>query len=149
MISRIERRVIFAETDAMRIVYYANYLKYFEIGRAEFFRQFDAPFTHYIEKGLYLAVTETAARYHRPARYDDLLVIETRLTRLGRATLEMGYAIALKEGGEMVATGMTGHAILDDAGRIRRFEPDFVDRLRPLVSSPPREQAFAPRARTL
>lgn len=149
MISRVERRVIFAETDAMRIVYYGNYLKYFEVGRAEFFRQFDAPFTHYIEKGLYLAVTETAARYHTPARYDDLLVIETRLTRLGRATLEMGYSIARKDGGSLVATGMTRHAILDESGRVRRFEPDFVDRLRPLVSTPPREQAFTSRARSL
>ncbi len=141
MKSRVERRVIFAETDAMRIVYYANYLKYFEIGRAEFFRQFDAPFTHYIDKGLYLAVTETAARYHRPARYDDMLVIETSLTRLGRATLDMGYRITLRDAGDLVSTGMTGHAILDESGRVRRFDPDFIRRLRPLLSAPPPARA--------
>jgi len=148
VICRVERRVIFAETDAMRIVYYANYLKYFEIGRAEFFRQFDAPFTHYIEKGLYLAVTETAARYHRPARYDDTLVIETRLTRMGRATLEMGYAIEEKLTGDLVTTGMTRHAILDETGRLRRFEADFIQRLRPLVSEPHPKRAFERRSRT-
>lgn len=148
MVCRVERRVIFAETDAMRIVYYANYLKYFEIGRAEFFRQFDAPFTHYIEKGLYLAVTETAARYHRPARYDDTLVIETRLTRLGRATLEMGYRIENKETRALVASGMTRHAILDEEGRVRRFEPAFVARLRPLVSELPLRTPVSSRART-
>jgi acyl-CoA thioesterase FadM len=84
-VSRTERRVIFAETDAMGIVYYANYLKYFEVGRAEFFREFDLPFTHYIERGLYLAVTDVSVRYHRPARYDDVLVIEIGAPRARHA----------------------------------------------------------------
>lgn len=136
MISRTERRVIFAETDAMQIVYYANYLKYFEVGRAEFFREFDLPFTEYIERGLYLAVTEVSARYHRPARYDDLLVIETRLTRLGRATLDLGYVIHEKESKVKIASGMTGHAVLDRRGVPQRFEPGFAERMKALLSPP-------------
>jgi acyl-CoA thioester hydrolase len=140
MVCRTERRVIFGETDAMRIVYYSNYLEYFEVGRAEFFRQYDSPFTHYIRQGLYLAVTHTAVRYHRPARYDDVLIIEARLARLGRASLDMEYTILDKATGEQVTTGMTGHALLDEAGRVRRFEKDFVERMKPLVSASPRRR---------
>ena len=133
---RTERRVIFAETDAMRIVYYGNYLKYFEVGRAEFFREFDFPFTRYIEQGLYLAVTQAAVKYHRPARYDDVLIIETCLTRLGRATLEMDYSIFDKVTNALVSTGMTGHALLDDEGRVQRFGQDFRERMKTLVLPP-------------
>jgi len=148
MVSRVERRVIFAETDAMRIVYYANYLQYFEIGRAEFFREFLAPFTDYIDRGLYLAVTETAVRYHKPARYDDRLVIETRLTRLGRASLKMSYMIAHKESKALISTGMTGHALLDEEGRVLRFEKDFRESLKVLLSDSPHDIALKARART-
>jgi acyl-CoA thioester hydrolase len=148
MMSRTERRVIFGETDAMRIVYYGNYLKYFEVGRAEFFRQYDSPFTHYIRKGLYLAVTHASVSYHRPARYDDVLIIETRMTRLGRATLDMGYTILDKATGDQVTTGMTGHALLDEAGRVQRFKKDFMERMKPLVSAPPRRQTGRDRRRS-
>ncbi len=133
-VSRTERRVIFAETDAMGIVYYANYLKYFEVGRAEFFREFDLPFTHYIERGLYLAVTDVSVRYHRPARYDDVLLIETRLTRLGRATLDVAYAILHRDTGLKIASGATGHGVLDRRGVPQRFEPEFRERMKALLT---------------
>ena len=133
-VSRIERRVIFAETDAMGIVYYGNYLKYFEVGRAEFFREFDLPFTHYIERGLYLAVTDVSVRYHRPARYDDLLVIETRLVRLGRASLDLAYLIVERDTHRKIASGTTGHGVLDRRGVPQRFEPEFRERMKALLT---------------
>ena len=135
-VSRAERRVIFAETDAMGIMYYANYLKYFEVGRAEFFREFDLPFTHYIERGLYLAVTDVSVRYHRPARYDDILLVETRLVRLGRATLDLGYAIFNRNTAQKLASGTTGHAVLDRRGAPQRFEPEFQERMKSLLTPP-------------
>ena len=144
-VSRVERRVIFAETDAMQVVYYGNYLKYFEVGRAEFFRQFDLPFTHYIEKGLYLAVTDVAVKYHRPARYDDLLLIETRLTHVGRATLNLGYVLYNQDTRQKLVTGTTGHAVLDEKGSVRRFEPDFAERMHALVTPP--DSSDRPRSR--
>jgi len=135
-VSRTERRVIFAETDAMGIVYYAHYLKYFEVGRAEFFREFDLPFTHYIERGLYLAVTDVSVRYHRPARYDDVLLIETRLARLGRATLDIGYTIFNRDTDQKLASGTTGHGVLDRRGVPQRFEPEFQQRMKALLTPP-------------
>lgn len=132
----------------MRIVYYANYLHYFEVGRAEFFREFLTPFTDYIKRGLYLAVTETAVRYHKPARYDDWMVIETRLTRLGRASLKMSYLIEHRETKDLLVTGMTKHAILDEEGRLCRFEKDFREGLRPLLSEPNDDMSPGARGRT-
>jgi acyl-CoA thioester hydrolase len=120
----------------MGIVYYAHYLKYFEVGRAEFFREFDLPFTHYIDQGLYLAVTDVSVRYHRPARYDDVLLIETRLVRLGRATLDIGYTIFNRDTDQKLASGTTGHGVLDRRGVPQRFEPEFQERMKALLTPP-------------
>src|SRR6516165_2732910 len=68
-------RVIFGDCDPMRIMYHANYLRLFEIGRAELFRQLGHPFPTYVAQGLYLAVVEATCRYRKPARYDDEVII--------------------------------------------------------------------------
>src|SRR5262249_59825002 len=86
-------RVVFADCDPMRIVYYGNYFRLFEIGRAELFRGLGHAFKGYVDRGLYLAVVETRCRYRRPARYDDVLAIRAGVTRVGAARLEIAYAI--------------------------------------------------------
>ena len=116
-------RVLFADCDPMRIVYYANYLRLFEIGRCELFRRLGHPFREYVDRGLYLAVTSATCRYRRPARYDDELVIRAGLRHVGRARLTIAYAV-LRDG-ELLAEGETDHAVLDDAGRPQRI-PETV-----------------------
>jgi len=132
-VSRNKVRVLVADTDAVEIVYYATYLRYFELGRAEWFREYDKPFTHYIARDMYLIVTEAHCRYIRAARYDDLLTVECRLGYLDRLKLRFDYRI-LSEGGEVVTEGYTWHAVVTKAGRIRRFPQDFVERLGRLVT---------------
>lgn len=73
-------RVIFADCDPMRIMYYGSYFRLFEIGRAELFRKLGHPFPRYIAQGLYLAVIETNCRYLKPARYDDHVTIRAGVT---------------------------------------------------------------------
>lgn len=119
-------RVIFADCDPMRIMYYGTYFRLFEIGRAELFRTIGHPFPEYIARGLYLAVIETTCRYLRPARYDDLLSIRAAVTDIGRARLEIGYEIA-GPAGEVVARGTTVHAVLNEAGRPQRIPAEFKD----------------------
>jgi acyl-CoA thioester hydrolase len=121
-------RVIYGDTDQMGVVYYANYLRYFEAGRNEFirarglrYRDFEAGF------GLRLPVVEAQVSYRAPARYDDLLEVETSLVEVKRASARFGYRI-LREG-EVVATGHTVHACVDLEGRIQRMPPDLVARL--------------------
>jgi acyl-CoA thioester hydrolase len=119
-------RVIFADCDPMRIMYYGTYFRLFEIGRAELFRKIGHPFPEYIARGLYLAVIETFCRYLKPARYDDLLTIRAAVTDVGRARLEIGYEIVGHDGA-IVARGTTVHAVLNEAGRPQRIPVEFKD----------------------
>lgn len=121
-------RILFGDCDPMRIVYYANYLRLFEIGRAELFRMLGHPFADYVARGLYLAVIEAGCRYHAPARYDDEVRIHAAVTRIGRARLTIAYEIR-GPGGERLVTGHTEHAVLDDDGRPRRLPAAVRDAL--------------------
>jgi len=117
-------RVIFADCDPMRIVYYGNYFRLFEIGRAELFRALGHPFPDYIARGLYLGVIETRCRYLKPARYDDEVRIRAGIADIGRARLEIAYEI-VGPAGDSLATGATVHAVLNDAGRPQRIPDEF------------------------
>jgi acyl-CoA thioester hydrolase len=117
-------RVLFADCDPMRVMYYGNYFRLFEIGRAELFRQLGHPFPDYIEQGLYLAVLATDCRYHRPARYDDDLVVRAGIADVGRVRLTIAYEIAAPDG-TLLASGHTEHAVVNDAGHPRRLPAEF------------------------
>ena len=119
-------RVIFADCDPMRIMYYGSYFRLFEIGRAELFRRLGHAFPQYIARGLYLGVIETHCRYVKPARYDDELVIRAGVADVGRARLQINYEI-IGPHGEAVATGATVHAVLNEAGRPQRIPAEFRD----------------------
>jgi acyl-CoA thioester hydrolase len=116
-------RVLFADCDPMRIVYYANYFRLFEIGRAELFRGLGHCFADYVGRGLYLAVLSATCRYRRPARYDDELEIRCGVRGLGRARITLAYEIA--RGAEPIVDGETEHAVLDDEGKPRRLPAEF------------------------
>jgi acyl-CoA thioester hydrolase len=117
-------KVIFADCDPMRIVYYGNYFRFFEIGRAELFRRLGHPFKTYIDRGLYLGVIETHCRYRRPARYDDDLVILAGIASVGRARIEIAYEVRGPTG-EVLVTGSTVHAVIDDDGKPQRIPESF------------------------
>lgn len=111
-------RVRYAETDQMGVVYYGNYFTWFEIGRVEFCRQFGFEYKQMeIEDGTFLVVAETSCRYKRPARYDDLLTIRTRVTGLQRRTIRFAYEIFRQGSDELIAIGETLHVICDRQGR--------------------------------
>jgi acyl-CoA thioester hydrolase len=122
-------RVIYGDTDQMGVVYYANYLRFFEAGRNEFirekglrYRDFEASYS------LRLPVTEAAVRYQQPARYDDLLRLETSLEQIRRASASFVYRL-LREDGLLLATGRTVHACIDLDGKVRRLPEELVRRL--------------------
>jgi acyl-CoA thioester hydrolase len=123
-------RVIYGDTDQMGVVYYANYLRWFEWGRSEFLRQIGAPYSSIEAQGLHFPVTEVNCRYAQSARYDEIVVIETQVTQLGRASLCFGYRIARQSDDALLATGATTHACIDHAGRIARIPPALATVLR-------------------
>ena len=87
-------RVRYAETDQMGVVYYANYLVWFEIGRTDFCQQHGFAYRDMEqEDGLYIMVAEARCRYKAPARYDDEILIRTRVTGMRKRVLIFGYEI--------------------------------------------------------
>jgi acyl-CoA thioester hydrolase len=114
-----EVRVRYAETDQMGIVYYANYLVWFEIGRVELMRSLGLAYSQLeTEHQCILPVIEASCRYRSPARYDDEILIETRPSLLRGSVIKFAYRILRKapEGKEptVLAEGETVHVVCDD-----------------------------------
>jgi acyl-CoA thioester hydrolase len=123
-----ELRVIYGDTDQMGVVYYANYLRFFEAGRNEFIRAKGLRYRDFEEGyALRLPVTEASVRYQQPARYDDLLRLETSMEEIRRASATFVYRL-LREG-TLLATGRTVHACIDLDGKVRRLPEALVTRL--------------------
>jgi acyl-CoA thioester hydrolase len=121
-------RVIYGDTDRMGYVYYANHLRYFEAGRNEFLRAKGLAYRDFEDRyRLILPVAEAHVVYRAPARYDDLLTVETSLVEARRASARFGYRLV--RGDEVVATGFTVHACLDPEGRIQRMPEELLARL--------------------
>ena len=117
-------RVLFADCDPMRIMYYGSYFRLLEIGRAELFRLLGHPFQEYVARGRYLGVIETTCRYKRPARYDDELTIRAAIAEFGRARVLIAYEIVGGDGATVVEATTT-HAVVDDDGRPQKITAEF------------------------
>ena len=113
---RTTLRVRYAETDQMGDVYYANYFVWCEIGRVEFFRQLGHDYKSMeVEDDCHLPVVDATCRYRSPARYDDEIAIETRVTTLRGAVIKFGYRILRVEpdGERLLAEAETVHVSVD------------------------------------
>ena len=124
-------RVIYGDTDQMGVVYYANYLRWFEKGRSELLRQIGQPYATIEQRGLHFPVIEVSCRYTSSARYDDDIRIETEIAELGRASLSFAYRISRESDNELLATGKTKHACIDSAGNVTRIPTWLLDALKP------------------
>ena len=118
-------RVLFDDCDPMRIMYYGSYYRLFEIGWTELFRALGQPLPLHIAHGLYFAVIEVSCRYLKPARYDDELIIKAGLASVKASRFAIDYAI-VKTSDEVLATGHTLHAVLNEANRPQRVPPEFL-----------------------
>jgi acyl-CoA thioester hydrolase len=111
-------RVRYAETDQMGVVYHGNFFTWFEVGRVELCRHLGFEYKQMeIEDDSYIVVEEAQCRYKRPAHFDDVLIIRTRVTQSQRRTMHFGYEVSNSVTGELIATGETTHVICDRHGR--------------------------------
>jgi acyl-CoA thioester hydrolase len=113
-----ELRVRYAETDQMGVVYYANYLVWFELGRVEFLRSLGFDYKQMeVEDGCILPVVEATCRYKAPARYDDIILIEAWPVLLRGSLLKFGYRVIrasnMRDGQQVLAEGETVHFVCD------------------------------------
>ncbi|MFG0317195.1 MAG: acyl-CoA thioesterase [Planctomycetota bacterium JB042] len=137
---RTTTRVRYGETDQMGIVYHANYVSYFEIGRTECMRRSGVTYADMEKEGFRLAVVEISARYVRSARYDEVLTIETRLTDASAVRLRFDYRVLgppPPDGGDgpLLCEGFTVLACLNEAGRPTRIPSPWRERIEGLSAS--------------
>ncbi|SRR6266540_3474583 len=123
-------RVIYGDTDQMGMVYYGNYLRYFEVARNELLRASGVAYRRFEETHrLMLPVVEASIRYRRPARYDDELSIRAAVPEIRGASAKFVYEIRRLPEGELLVEGHTVHACVDAAGKVSRIPAAFRETL--------------------
>jgi acyl-CoA thioester hydrolase len=130
-----EYRVIYGDSDPFDVVYYANYFDFFERGRTELFRSLGMTYKDISGQGIFLPVSETFCKYHKSARYDDLLQIETSIAYLKRVSIRFDYKIYTGDPRSLVAEGYTVHAFVNREGRIKRAPQAVIDKVKSLVAA--------------
>ncbi|MEZ4224327.1 MAG: thioesterase family protein [Polyangiaceae bacterium] len=124
--TRYRVRVRFGDTDLMGIVHHAVYLSYFEAGRVEHLRRRGIDAEGWGARGLHFPVVDAALRYRRPARFDQVLVVETWLAKLTRVTLEFAYHVRCAASDALLAEGSTRLACVDNDHRPVRVPADLA-----------------------
>jgi acyl-CoA thioester hydrolase len=122
-------RVRYKDTDTMSVVYYGNYLTYFEVGRVEYLRERGWPMS-VVNERVHLPVVEAFVKYVKPARLDDLLEISSRVSERKRASFKFSYEIR-NEAGDLLATGHTVHACWNPATSRMIAIPDWLKEIMP------------------
>jgi acyl-CoA thioester hydrolase len=135
--SETRLRVRYAETDQAGVVYHSNYLVWFEVGRVELCRARGFNYRDMErEEDAWLPVTEARVKYRTPARYDDEIIVRTRVAEVRSRAITFAYEVRRAADAMLLATGETAHIVMDGKGRARSFPPEYAAKLRPRVSQP-------------
>lgn len=128
-----EIRVLYADTDAMGIVYHTNYIKWFEVGRTELFRDVGITRDRLAAFGLFMPVTRAYCHYYAPAKYDELLQVETELLYVKRVSMKFRSVIREQSEGKILVEGYTVHGCTDREGRVIRLPEEVAGDVRRLL----------------
>ncbi len=121
----VDIRVRYAETDQMGIAYYANYLIWFEVGRSEFCRERGFRYAELEALGYKLVVTDVHCKYRNSARYDETIVVRTRLKAINKRMVTFGYQVLRQDKEELIAEGETQHICVDSSGKTKTLPEKF------------------------
>jgi acyl-CoA thioester hydrolase len=133
----IRFKVRYAETDQMGFVHHPHYLIWFEIGRTELMRQLGYAYADIEREGTLLAVAEVSLRYARAARYDDDILLVTRVAAVQSRTITFSYRVLREHDAdlELLATGVTRLIAIDRAGAPKRLPAELLQRFRETTAS--------------
>jgi len=126
----MEIKIYYEDTDCGGVVYYANYLKYFERARTEYLESREVSVAGLMEQGTVFVVAHAELNYRSPARYGDTLVIETSVAEAGAASFTFEHVIREKTSGRVVVTGSARLAATDGQGKVKRLDKATVAALR-------------------
>ncbi len=121
----IEIRVRYSEVDQMGVLHHSRYWDYFEMGRTELLRIQGAPYADCERRGVFFVVARCSARFLAAVRYDDVLVLTTRVDKMGPARIDHSYELKRKEGGQLLARATTTLACVDRTGSVIPI-PEFI-----------------------
>lgn len=121
-------RVRYAETDQMGVVYHANHFVWFEIGRVELLRQLGFSYREMeSEDQCFIAVVDARCKYRAPARYDDEVLVRTRLKNIKESVIHFGYELVRAEDGAVLAEGETTHIVTDAQMKITGLPEKYMN----------------------
>jgi acyl-CoA thioester hydrolase len=118
--------VRYAETDAQRVVYHANYVIWFEVGRTTYCERVGYPYPRMEAEGIFITVVDVRVRYRKSTRYGDVVTIRTRCAEMRSRGCAFSYEVLLPDG-SVAAEGETRHLFLDDRGRPRTAPPGVAE----------------------
>ena len=130
LLTEIAFHVRFAETDQMGIVHHSVYAIYFEEGRSALSRQHGVPYSRLEEMGYSLALSELNIRFLAPARYDELIKVQTWIERILSRGIDFRYEVVRATDGELLVTGQTKQICIDRQGQVRRLPDAWIDPLK-------------------
>ena len=129
--SEVRLRVRYAETDQMGVVYHANHFVWFEVGRVEFLRQLGFSYREMEENdGCAIAVVDARCRYRAPARYDDEIIVRTRLKNVRNSAVQFAYELVRASDGVLLAEGETVHLVTDAQMKVREIPENYREAFR-------------------
>jgi acyl-CoA thioester hydrolase len=135
-------RVRYAETDQMGVVYHANYLVWFEVGRVDLIRQMGLDYKSMEQvDGALIAVVEARARYKAPARYDDELIVRTSLGNVRGSVVRFTYAVVRATDEALLCEGETVHVVVDREMKRRAMPPRYAEEFARLLGSRSKTEA--------
>jgi|TARA_Y100000310_G_C20688831_1_gene820887 acyl-CoA thioester hydrolase len=112
-INKTEHRIYYSDTDHGGVVYYANYLKWFEIGRTEILRQYGFNYADFENQNIMAPVVEVKCNYKLAAKYDDVIIIKTGIDKLGNSSIRFHYKVIRKKDNKLLAEGYTVNVFVD------------------------------------
>jgi acyl-CoA thioester hydrolase len=121
-----EQRIYYEDTDAIGVVYYANYLRYFERGRAEYMRERGLSIWEIHKRGYSLPVVRLEIDYHAPAVYDDLIRVETSLLEIGKASFTLGQRVVRASDSKLLVDGKVTMVCVGPERRARRLPAELL-----------------------
>jgi acyl-CoA thioester hydrolase len=131
--SRTQITVRYAETDAMGVVYHGNYLPWFEVGRTTLLKEHGIIYRELESQGFQLPVIDLGMKFFRPAVYDDIVTVISRLKERPLLRIRLDYDVM--RGSELLVTGFTVHAFINKSGEPVRPPAIFADKMRDLFAA--------------
>lgn len=126
----MEIKIYYEDTDCGGVVYYANYLKYFERARTEYLETRGCSIADWMQRGVVFVVVHAEAHYYSAGRYGETLMIETEVAEVTRATVTFSHVVREKVSHRIVVKGSARLAATDHHGKVRRLDATIVSALR-------------------